>query len=41
MTALLRVKVLLDQLEQADSVIKTLGLTIEARDPYTAGHVSG
>jgi putative two-component system response regulator len=36
--ALLRVKVLLDQLERAESVITTLGLTIEARDPYTAGH---
>jgi putative two-component system response regulator len=36
--ALLRVKSLLDQLEQAESVITTLGLTIEARDPYTAGH---
>jgi putative two-component system response regulator len=37
-SALLRVKSLLDQLEQAESVITTLGLTIEARDPYTAGH---
>jgi putative two-component system response regulator len=36
--ALLRVKFLLDQLERAESVITTLGLTIEARDPYTAGH---
>lgn len=36
--ALLRVKDLLDQLERAESVITTLGLTIEARDPYTAGH---
>jgi putative two-component system response regulator len=37
-TALLRVKFLLNQLERAESVITTLGLTIEARDPYTAGH---
>jgi putative two-component system response regulator len=36
--ALVRVKFLLDQLERAESVITTLGLTIEARDPYTAGH---
>jgi putative two-component system response regulator len=36
--ALLRVKSLLDQLERAEAVITTLGLTIEARDPYTAGH---
>jgi len=36
--ALLRVKFLLDQLERAEGVITTLGLTIEARDPYTAGH---
>jgi putative two-component system response regulator len=36
--ALLRVKHLLDQLERAENVITSLGLTIEARDPYTAGH---
>lgn len=36
--ALLRVKSLLDQLERAEGVITALGLTIEARDPYTAGH---
>ncbi|MBI4607808.1 MAG: response regulator [Candidatus Rokubacteria bacterium] len=36
--ALLRVKSLLDQLERAESVITTLALTIEARDPYTGGH---
>jgi putative two-component system response regulator len=35
---LLRVKVLLDQLERAETVITTLGATIEARDAYTAGH---
>ena len=36
--ALMRLKFLLDQLERAENVITTLGLTIEARDPYTAGH---
>ena len=36
--ALLRVKGLLGQLERAEGVITTLALTIEARDPYTAGH---
>ena len=36
--ALLRVKTLLDQLERAESVITTLGATIEARDVYTSGH---
>lgn len=35
---LLRVKDLLDQLERAENVITTLATTIEARDPYTAGH---
>jgi putative two-component system response regulator len=35
---LLRVKSLVDQLDRAESVITTLGLTIESRDPYTAGH---
>ncbi len=35
---LLRIKDLLDQLERAENVITTLGTTIEARDPYTAGH---
>jgi len=35
---LLRIKDLLDQLEHAENVITTLGTTIEARDPYTAGH---
>lgn len=38
--ALLRIKSLVDQLEHADRVITTLGQTIEARDPYTAGHCS-
>jgi putative two-component system response regulator len=36
--ALLRSKYLLDQLERAEGVITMLGLTIEARDPYTGGH---
>ena len=36
--ALLRVKAVVDQLERAERVITTLGATIEARDPYTAGH---
>jgi putative two-component system response regulator len=37
-TALLRVKFLLGELERAEAVITTLALTIEARDPYTGGH---
>jgi putative two-component system response regulator len=37
-TALLRVKALVDQLENAENVLVTLGRTIEARDTYTAGH---
>jgi putative two-component system response regulator len=37
-SALLRVKGLLDELERAEGIITTLGLTIEARDAYTAGH---
>jgi putative two-component system response regulator len=37
-TALLRLKDLLDQLERAERVMTALALTIEARDPYTAGH---
>jgi putative two-component system response regulator len=36
--ALLRVRLLLGQLERAEAVITTLALTIEARDPYTLGH---
>ncbi len=36
--ALLRVKVLLDQLEHVEDVITTMALTIEARDVYTSGH---
>jgi putative two-component system response regulator len=38
LTALLRVKMLLGQLDRAEAVITTLALTIEARDPYTLGH---
>jgi DNA-binding response OmpR family regulator len=38
--ALLRLKDLLDQLERAESVITTLGLTIEARDPTRPGIAS-
>ena len=38
LTALLRVKALLSQLERAEALITTLALTIEARDPYTQGH---
>ena len=36
--ALLKVKALVDQLERAESLITTLAMTIEARDPYTGGH---
>ena len=36
--ALLRVKLLLDQLEHAEKVITTLARTIELRDDYTRGH---
>jgi putative two-component system response regulator len=38
LAVLLRVKLLLGQLERAEGVITTLALTIEARDPYTLGH---
>ena len=38
LAALLRVRLLLSQLERAEAVITTLALTIEARDPYTLGH---
>jgi len=38
LAALLRLKFVTDQLERAEGVITTLGLTIEARDPYTGGH---
>lgn len=36
--ALLHVKSLVSQLERAETVITSLGMTIEARDPYTHGH---
>ena len=36
--ALLRVKMLLDQLERAEELIRTLAKTVEARDAYTGGH---
>ena len=37
-TALLKTKSVLDHLERSESIITSLGLTIEKRDPYTAGH---
>ncbi len=36
--SLLRLKEFTDELETADSVLCTLGLSVEARDPYTEGH---
>src|SRR5262249_47304582 len=36
--ALIRLKRAVEELEQAESMITTLALTIEARDTYTAGH---
>jgi len=36
--SLTRLKRYTDELDSAESVILTLGLTIEARDPYTQGH---
>ena len=36
--SLTRLKRYTDELDSAESVILTLGLTIEARDPYTEGH---
>jgi putative two-component system response regulator len=36
--SLLRVKQYTDGLESAESVIMSLALTVESRDPYTAGH---
>ncbi len=36
--SLLRVKEFTDELETADSVLCTLGLAVESRDPYTEGH---
>ena len=36
--SLIRLKRYTDELDSAESVILSLGLTIEARDPYTQGH---
>ena len=36
--SLLKLKEFTDELENADSVLCTLGLSVEARDPYTEGH---
>ena len=36
--SLVRLKRYTDQLESAESIILTLALTVEARDPYTEGH---
>jgi putative two-component system response regulator len=36
--SLLKLKEVTDELETADSVLCTLGLSVEARDPYTEGH---
>ena len=38
LAALARTKALIDELEHAERIIRALGLTIEARDPYTGGH---
>ena len=35
---MLKLKEFTDELETADSVLCTLGLSVEARDPYTEGH---
>ncbi len=37
-SSLLKLKEFTDELETADSVLCTLGLAVEARDPYTEGH---
>ena len=36
--SLLRVKYYTDELEHAETVLETLALTVEAKDPYTEGH---
>src|SRR5229473_3220968 len=36
--SLLKIKEFTDELETAESVLCTLGLSVEARDPYTEGH---
>lgn len=37
-SSLLKLKEFTDELETAESVLCTLGLSVEARDPYTEGH---
>ncbi len=37
-SSLLKLKEFTDELESADAVLCTLGLSVEARDPYTEGH---
>lgn len=37
-TSLLRMKQYTDELEKAETLVTTLALTVEARDPYTEGH---
>lgn len=37
-TSLLKLKEFTDELETVDNVLCTLGLSVEARDPYTEGH---
>ncbi len=37
-SSLLKLKEFTDELETADAVLCTLGLSVEARDPYTEGH---
>lgn len=36
--SLLKLKEFIDELESAEAVLCTLGLSVEARDPYTEGH---
>ena len=36
--SLLKLKEFTDELETADSVLCTLGRSVESRDPYTEGH---
>jgi len=36
--SLLKLKEFTDELETAESVLCTLGLSVESRDPYTEGH---
>lgn len=38
LSSLLKLKEFTDELESADAVLCTLGLSVEARDPYTEGH---